>query len=184
MPQDSRFLALLRGINVGGHNVISKGELAGCFEDLGFESVRTYIQSGNILFRAAEADVEALTETIEVGLSERFSYDAKAVVLSHKQYESIISAAPAGWGADDRQKHNALFTVGGVTPEDIIAQLPDPAPEIEVVTAGPGVVFWSISKAEQTRTTWAKLPAARAYRQVTIRNHKTVFKLRELFGAI
>ena len=48
-----KFLALLRGINVGGKNIIAKDDLRQCFEDLGFESVRTYIQSGNILFRAA-----------------------------------------------------------------------------------------------------------------------------------
>ena len=48
---DRQFLALLRGINVGGKNVISMEELRQCFEDLGFRSVRTYIQSGNILFR-------------------------------------------------------------------------------------------------------------------------------------
>ena len=184
MPKDPRFLALLRGINVGGHNVIAKDALAGCFADLGFESVRTYIQSGNILFRAGEADSRALTATIEAGLSERFSYAAKAVVLSRRQYESVVRAAPAGWGTDDREKHYALFPVLGVTPKRVIAQLADPAPGIETVTAGPRVVFWSISKDAQTRTTFMKLPANPIYRQVTIRNHTTVLKLRELFGTI
>ena len=48
----SRFLALLRGINVGGKNVIAKDALRRCFEEIGLSSVRTYIQSGNILFRS------------------------------------------------------------------------------------------------------------------------------------
>ena len=55
MPQDTRrFLALLRGLNVGGQNVIGKDDLIRCFEDLGFDSVRTYIQSGNVVFRSSE----------------------------------------------------------------------------------------------------------------------------------
>ena len=73
-----RFLALLRGINVGGKNIVPKDALRKCFEDLGYRSVRTYIQSGNILFRSAETDVTALTDEIEHALSVRFSYDARA----------------------------------------------------------------------------------------------------------
>lgn len=97
----SRFLALLRGINVGGKNVITKSELKRCFEELGFGRVRTYIQSGNILFRAGENSVKTLTRAIEKELSARFSYAAQAVVLSHEQYAFAVEAAPEDWGNDD-----------------------------------------------------------------------------------
>ena len=70
MPDTAaRFLALLRGLNVGGQNVIGKADLIRCFEDLGFDGVRTYIQSGNVLFRSSESGVAALTRAIEGRLS-------------------------------------------------------------------------------------------------------------------
>ena len=76
-----RFVALLRGINVGGKNLILKEELRQFFEDLGFKRIRTYIQSGNILFQSDKTSSEELTQTIEKGLSARFSYAARAVCL-------------------------------------------------------------------------------------------------------
>lgn len=179
-----RFLALLRGINVGGKNVIAKDALRRCFEEIGLSGVRTYIQSGNILFRSDRTRVEELTEAIEHGLSDRFSYAARAVVLSHGSYRSAVRAAPAAWGHDDAQRHNALFTLAGITPKRAIAQLASPRADVETVTAGPGVIFWSVSRKRATRSTWIKLPASPVYQQVTARNHNTVFKLLELFEEI
>ncbi|MEM7347262.1 MAG: DUF1697 domain-containing protein, partial [Chloroflexota bacterium] len=69
----SKFLALLRGINVGGRNIISKDELRQAFEALGFTNVRTYIQSGNILFRSQDSDLKQLTQAVTNHLSRRFS---------------------------------------------------------------------------------------------------------------
>ncbi len=180
----SRFLAFLRGINVGGNNIIPKKELQQSFEDLGFTNVRTYIQSGNILFRSNATDVNELTGMIENGLSRRFSYDARAVVLSHDRYTSALQAAPEDWGKNDLFKHNALFTLEGISAEEVLAKLPPIKKEIECVTAGPGVVFWSVSKKQLTRAGMMKLPAAAVYRQVTVRNHNTVFRLLELFEKI
>ena len=94
-----RYLALLRGINVGGKNLIGKDDLRRCFEELGFERVRTYIQSGNVLFRATAADVAELNTRVEQGLSDRFAYAARSVVLSYAAYAAALAAAPTAWGA-------------------------------------------------------------------------------------
>lgn len=179
-----RYVALLRGINVGGRNMISKDELRQLFEDMGFERVRTYIQSGNILFRGNESDSGRLAIKIEKGLSTRFSYPARAVAMSSRQYSSAVASAPDDWGKSDRRKHNALFTLGGVTAQEVLDQLPAPKKRIETVTTGPGVLFWSASKKHLTKTTMLKLSSAPVYQQVTIRNHNTVFKLLSLFDAI
>ncbi len=185
MPKISKpFLALMRGLNVGGQNVIGKDDLIRCFEDLGFDSVRTYIQSGNVLFRSDDARVATLTRKIEAALSERLANRVRAVVLSRARYRAAVASSPDGWGGDDDRKHNAAFTLRGVTPQRTIAQLPLPKEDIETVTAGPGVIFWSISKRHQTRTTWMKVAAAPVYQHVTVRNHRTVFRLRELLEAL
>ena len=175
-----RFLALLRGLNVGGQNVIRKHDLVRCFQDLGFDSVRTYIQSGNVLFHAGESRVTALTRAVEAALSERLSNQVRAVVLTRTRYRAVVASAPDDWGRDDDRKHNAAFTLRGVTPRRVIEQLPVPKEDIETLSTGPGVIFWSISKQHQTRTTWMKLAAAPVYQQLTVRNHRTVFRLREL----
>ena len=180
----SRFLALLRGINVGGKNVIAKDDLRSCFTDLGFGNVRTYIQSGNILFRAADTNSRTMSKIIERQLSDRFSYAARAVVLSHEQYSAAVEAAPKGWGQDDESRHNALFTLGDLQPEEVLAQLHPRKTELETVALGPGVIFWSASKKHLSRTTMMKLSALPVYKQLTVRNHNTVFKLRELFEEI
>lgn len=180
----SRFLALLRGINVGGKNIIAKDDLRLCFEDLGLSNVRTYIQSGNILFRSEESSVKELTAAVEAGLSDRFSYEAQAVIMPHRKYKSAVAAAPDGWGTDDEQKHNALFTLNGTTPKKVLAQLVAPKTDGETVTTGPGVIFWSASKSHLTKTTMMRLAKEPVYQQMTIRTHNTVFKLLTLFEEV
>ena len=178
-----RYLALLRGVNVGGNNLIGKDDLRRCFEELGFERVRTYIQSGNVLFRAPAAgatDTTALTGQVEQGLSERFAYAARAVVLSHADYAAALAAAPPAWGRDPDCRHNALFTLAGATPGAVLDALPPARPDIDAIAAGPGVVFWSAVKERITRSALMKLPTLPVYRQVTIRNHNTVRKLAAL----
>ena len=175
-----RHIALLRGINVGGNNIIAKDDLRRCFEDLGFTNVRTYIQSGNILFRCAEGGTDQLTERVEAGLSERFSYAARAVVLSYTDYHAALAAAPGAWGADAAYRHNALFTLAGTTPDEVLASLPPVKQELEAVAMGPGVIFWSAETKRVTRSAFIKLPALPVYQQVTIRNHNTVLRLASL----
>ncbi len=180
----TRFLALLRGINVGGHHLISKDDLRELFEDLDFTNVRTYIQSGNILFRAPGKSVKRLTKTITSGLSQRFSYEAQATVFSYEQYHTAVGLAPKGWGQSDLQKHNALFTLENTPADDILAELPAPKQELESVSIAPGVIFWSASKKHLGKTTMMKLASSPIYKQVTVRNHNTVIQLLKLFEEI
>ena len=180
----TRCIALLRGVNVGGRNIISKGDLARCFEDLGLQDVRTYIQSGNILFRTRSRGVTRLTATIERELASRFSYPARAVVMSCEQYGSAVDAAPPRWGRVATWKHNALFTLADLAPEEVLAQLPPLEAGLEEVGTGPGVLFWSASKNDLGRTTMMKLASAPLYQRLTVRNHNTVFKIRELLEAL
>ena len=179
-----KFLALLRGINVGGKNIISKEELYQLFIDLGFENVRTYIQSGNILFKSGQKSSKKLAKSIEEELSKQFSYNARAVVLSSNQYKSAVESASENWGNNEQQKHNALFLLGNNTPKKISKELPLQKPEIETIELGKNVIFWSVSKESLTKTSYMKLATLPVYQEVTIRNHNTVFKLLQLFDEI
>src|SRR6185503_4998297 len=95
----SQYVALLRGINVCGNNIITITELKSCFEKLGFDHVATYIQSGNVVFETPEKNLVRLTEQIEQGLSKQFNYQSRAVVASHDELKHAVEHAPKGFGS-------------------------------------------------------------------------------------
>jgi uncharacterized protein (DUF1697 family) len=175
-------LALLRGINVGGHNVIRMSDLRQAFEDMGFTDVRTYIQSGNVLFGARESTAR-ITDRIEKDLSKRFGYAARTVVKSKRQYVEAMKRAPAGWGKDASRKHNAIFAGAGMRTTAILRQLPSLRDELEEATCGPGVIFWSGSKKSLSRTTMMKIAKLPVYDELTVRNHNTALALLRLLDA-
>lgn len=93
MAASSQYIALLRGINVGGHTVRMQ-ELRPLFEGLGLEKVRTYIQSGNVFFSTRETNPGALTRRIERRLEEALGYEAAVFLRTLPEFEAILAAAP------------------------------------------------------------------------------------------
>ena len=175
-------LALLRGINVGGRNLISKNQLVDFFAGLGLNDVSTYIQSGNVLFRSTPARIAGLTGEIEQGLEKKFAYPARAVVITEPEYHAMVKSAHRDWGKREDRKHNALFTLSEISPSQVIDELPPPEKGVEKVSRGPGVLFWSADKKRLAETTMMKLSKSRLYKLLTVRNHNTVFKLQQLLN--
>ena len=174
------FVALLRGINVGGKNIIPMKELKECFEDAGASDVKTYIQSGNVLFRSTSKSTKKWTGILEEALVKRFEYSAKVVVIEKSDFIKALTYAHKTWGKKEGFKHNAMFAIGGVDVEKILDELPAVKNTIETVSTGQGVIFWSASQDRLSATTMMKLSKTSAYKQLTVRNHKTTFKLAEL----
>src|SRR5689334_14329163 len=105
-----QYVALLRGINVGGNNIIKMADLKTCFAALGLVDVATYIQSGNVLFAAAEQSSPELAQRIETALSARFGYESRIVLRDHAQLSAIVSDAPAGFGSQpDLYRYDVVF---------------------------------------------------------------------------
>lgn len=94
----TRYVALLRGINVGGKNVIRMPALKACVEARGLRDVATYIQSGNVMFSAARPDERRLTRMLEDALSKTFAYRSRVVLRSSAQMKAIVDGAPKGFG--------------------------------------------------------------------------------------
>src|SRR5487761_1438727 len=92
-----KYLALLRGINVGGNNIIKMNDLKETLLANGLQNVVTYIQSGNVIFESDEKDVKKITVKIEKLLSERFNYQARIVLLTHDQLKDILAGVPSSW---------------------------------------------------------------------------------------
>jgi uncharacterized protein (DUF1697 family) len=90
------YIALLRGINVSGQKLIKMEELRKIFEDTGFKNVRTYIQSGNVIFDAPKTKNESLAAKIEEHLNKVFGYEVKVVVRTAAEVEEIVKNYPFG----------------------------------------------------------------------------------------
>jgi len=174
-----RFVALLRGINVGGNNVIGMADLRACFEADGFDDVRTYIQSGNVLFTASGSPV-ALTARIERMLIAAFGYEATVVVRSARQFRAIVDAAPERFGADrDRFRSDVIFLMPPLTPARALADVPT-REGVDRAWTGPGVLYFErlASRAAQSRL--SKIVSLPIYRSLTIRNWATTCTLLEM----
>lgn len=87
------YIALLRGINVGGHTVKME-RLREIFTEMGFANVRTYIQSGNVFFETMRTDREALTQTIEQHLHEALRYPVPTFLRTIPEFEQILALDP------------------------------------------------------------------------------------------
>jgi len=179
-----RYLALLRGINVGGKNVVSMSELRACFERLGLQNVSTYIQSGNVIFESSSRSTAKLSRTIEQAVSAARAKRAYTVVvvLSHEQLADVVEKAPAGFGADLAQyRYDVIFLRAPVCARDV---LPDIRinPAADQVLAANGVVYFQRLIAEASKSYLAKLAGHSQYRAMTLRNWNTALKLYELMG--
>src|ERR1044071_1659805 len=96
----NQYVALLRGINVGGNNLIKMTALKACFEKQGLSDVSTYIQSGNVVFTADAAGAAALVTRIERALGVAFDYQASVVLRTRKQMQEVVARAPKGFGTE------------------------------------------------------------------------------------
>jgi uncharacterized protein (DUF1697 family) len=173
----TQYLALLRGINVGGNNIIKMVELKAGFEAMGFSNVLTYIQSGNVLFHSQEKDKAVLTTRIENGLSKRFNFEAKVVVISQKELAAILRDAPDGFGNDEKKfRYDVIFLKEPLTSKEAMKSV-RVREGVDTAHAGKQALYFSrlISRASQSYLT--KIIGMPVYQNMTIRNWNTTTKL-------
>jgi uncharacterized protein (DUF1697 family) len=176
----TRYVALLRGINVGGNNLIKMADLRACFETRGYDKVRTYIQSGNVLFAARSTSKARLEQSIEKELCGRFGYASTVVLVSARELELVVSQAPAKFGKQPRlYRYDVVFVKQPLTTAEVLPQIPT-KPGVDAVHAGEHAIYFRrlISKAAQSHLT--KLIQRPVYKSVTIRNWNTTTKLLEM----
>ena len=171
------YVILLRGINVGGKNIIKMVDLKASFEEMGFSNVVTYIQSGNVLVQSEDKDKAALTSKIEKGLSKRFNFEAKVVVISQKELTAIIKSAPEGFGKDEKKfRYDVIFLKEPLTPKEAMESV-KVREGVDTAHAGKQALYFSrlISRASQSYLT--KIIGMPVYQNMTIRNWNTTTKL-------
>lgn len=180
MANTGRFLALLRGINVGGKNIIKMADLKVCFETMGFSEVTTYIQSGNVVFSSSETNLEKVEAILEAGLSQVFNYHSVVVVLSASQMEAIVEQAPDSFGlAPDQNKYDVVFLKHPLTADQALPQVLA-RKEVDTVCAQNNVLYFTRTIANLGKSYLSKVVSLPLYKHMTIRNWNTTVQLLKL----
>lgn len=172
----TRYIALLRGVNVGGITIRS-ADLRQLFEELGFDGVRTVLASGNVVFSAERADAAKLKSRIERALSERFGYDAWIVLITHDQLARAIDRFPFD-ASDARRQPYVVFCSDPAVLDELLADADRFDADVDPLARGDGVVYWNPVKGTSVDTPFAKLVAKAAFKPTTTnRNLRTLQKL-------
>ena len=176
-------VALLRGINVGGKNKVLMRDLAAMFSEAGCDEVRTYIQSGNVVFRAGPALARRVPDLVCEAIAARFGYRVPVLTRTAGELAAILRVNPfLGRGADPRQLHVG-FLADRPEAAAVDALDPDRSPPDEFVVIGREVYSYCPQGFAGTKLT-TRYFESNLSTTMTARNWKTVLKLHELAGGL
>lgn len=176
------YIALLRGINVGGNNKIDMKLLKQTFEKVGMDNVVTYINTGNIIFLNNGLSKNELSRILEEAIHIDFGLQIKVVILSVDDVSIIINAIPESWKNDKDMTSDVLFLWDEIDDESVLESLVI-KPNIDTVKYVPGAILWSVDRKNATKSGKSKIIGSKIYKQVTVRNVNTTRKIYELMQA-
>ncbi len=171
-----KYLALLRGINVGGNNIIKMVDLKACFEKLGCTDVSTYIQSGNVIFSSSKSE-PSLCEVIEQALSKTFGYKASVVLIKQRDLKRIFDSKPKDFGTEpSAYRYDVMFLKKPLTAKQAVKEV-SCREGVDQAFAGSGVLYFTRLISRITQSQINKIILSPIYKQITIRNWNTTQKL-------
>ena len=171
-------VALLRGINVGGNALVSMAKLKETFETLKLQDVKTYINSGNVIFTGGGSDRAKLRRRIERAIAEDFGLEVAVVLRDTAELKKIVNELPASWQNGDKFKCDVFFSDQFRSPKSV--DLLPLTPGIEEVRYVPGAILCRIPRAKQSKSKLTRMSGTDIYKQMTARNVNTVRKLYDL----
>ncbi len=177
------YLALLRGINVGGKNKVKMADLKACFEKLGYSYVQTYGNSGNIIFTAASTDPRKLESDIEKALATNFSSSIGVFIRSLDDMKEVMEAMPKDWQTSSERKYDIIFLRHTIDHPKIVHDL-QPKPGIEELHYRPGVLFWSVNLRDFAKSNMSKIVGTDIHQDMTVRGPSTTRKVYELMSTL
>jgi uncharacterized protein (DUF1697 family) len=176
-----RYVALLRGINVGGKSLVRMADLKECVEELGYDDVSTFIASGNVLFATSERDAAKLESTLEEALERRFNLPIAVVVRSRAELGRVVDAIPSSWIGNERLRVYVAFLRRALDGRKLAREL-QPREGVDELVATKSALIWATRRDALTRSGMQKITAVAAYKDMTLRNLNTTLKLRELLA--
>jgi len=175
------FVALLRGINVGGRNKVPMADLRHRLADRGLVDVRTYIASGNVVALAPEGPDarERIAATVAATIAEDFGFECSVLVRPGAEVQRIAAAIPGEWVNDGTRKADVLYLFDDVDSADVLERLPL-VPGVDTAHYTPGAVLWSVPRDQQPRSGMTTIIGTPLYRRLTIRNVNTARTLAQM----
>ena len=167
-----KYIAFLRGINVGNIR-IKMSDLQIAFEDLGYTQVKTFLQTGNVVFES-ENEIAIIKENLEEKLTQTFHYEAFVLMYCYADLEKIIVAYPF------EKEENCHDYVLFVEKENTLRELQDLSQNLsENIKIGEGVVYWKVAKGNTLDAPFSKIIAKAKYKSTTtMRNINTLEKMK------
>lgn len=174
-----RYIALLRGVNISGKNKVPMAELKKGFEDLGFCEVKTYLNSGNVVFSGDGDNAGEFTAEIEAMINKRFGLDIPIFVISKEKLEDVLQNAPDWWGDENKEIYdNLIFIMPPATFAQVWDEIGKPKEGLEKIKEYKETVFWSFSRKDYQKTNWwSRTASASISGKLTIRTANTVRKI-------
>lgn len=174
-----KYVALLRGVNVGGGHRVPKAAFAQVLESLGFNDVVIYINSGNAVFAS---DTLPQSQKVQAALEEFFGFPIPTLIVPARQLQAIARAIPNEWTNDppkpdkSGQKSDVLFLFPEVNSPETITRA-GYRPDVETMLYVDGAILANVSRKNQSKYSLARIIGTPLYQQMTVRNITTVKKL-------
>ena len=172
-------IALLRGINVGGKNRLPMKELAALFVDAGCEDVRTYIQSGNVVFRVGPAVGEDISSAISASILDHFGYQIPVITRTARAFQEIVRTNPFLEAGAEAGKLHVMFLAELPDSANVEALDTDRSPGDEFAVQGSEIYLHCPNGVARSKLTNSYFDS-RLSTTSTTRNWRTVRKLLEL----
>ena len=178
---EQRYVALLRGVNVGGRNKLPMADLRDIFAEAGCAAVQTYIQSGNVVFEATQDLAERVPEIVTLAIRKRFDIETAVIVRSREELRQVADSNPFDTSGDPRLLHVAFLqdTPGA---ESVTRLDPDRSPPDAFAVRGRNVYLHYPNGVARSKLTNEYL-AAQLQTVSTTRNWRTVLTLLEMVDA-
>jgi uncharacterized protein (DUF1697 family) len=178
MPRNRVKIVLLRGINIGSRRRIAMPELRTALTEAGFEDVRTYVQSGNVVL-ASDDSSEEVASRCEQLIADRFGLEVDVIVRTRRQLADVVRRNPLEDVADDPKRYQVSFLDGMPDPE-AVAKVAAAAHESErLVSIGRELYAWHPDGIGRSKM-WSKLAGPGLGVRATARNWVTVTTLLEM----
>jgi uncharacterized protein (DUF1697 family) len=173
------YVAFLRGVNVGGKGIVSMAAIKEALVALGLSDVRTYINSGNVIFSARASDSQQLTARVEEALEQHTGMAIKVLVMDHKTLKKLVDAIPRNW-VDDKTMRTYVFLLWKeLDDRRILDRLPN-KPGIDELRYTPGAVVWRVDRENVGKSQMNRIVGTPLYKKITVRSANTMRKLNEL----
>jgi len=180
LPTMTRYVVLLRGINVGGRNKVPMAALRELLESHGHTNVSTYIASGNVILSSDRTAAEIKRE-LEEALPRTFKLDSEQIavlLLTRAQIRAVVRERPTGFGDHPEKYHSDAVFLMGIDAATAMKVF-DPRPGVDEVWPGKGVIYSQRLSAQRTKSRLSKIVGTPAYKSMTIRSWATTLALHE-----